>query len=145
MDKSETYIAMCAAATEVQQQWRQQYGDFYVDHNRRLRCWLGVRDGSVKVKGNYCVSAEGNVIHVSRTVWLPRLDQLIEMAQVPGRRYENTTQDFFDWTKRTYAQTGQTPGKQLDSLEKLWLAFVMQRNFGRLWKGSAWYRSGPVT
>lgn len=140
MDKSKVYIRMCERAAEIQQQWPQKHGDFFVGEKGRIECWIAglhdtreVRRG-VKVDRN----PEQGVICIRKYIWLPRLDQLIEMAQVPGRRYELVTQEFFDWTRRDYGFIPGWPRQIFSSLEQVWLAFVMQRKFGKGWDGSRW-------
>lgn len=145
MDKSRSYIAMCAKAREIQSCWAQQYGDFFVDHEFNVSCWLTRDRTDGKMKCGFWVSPKGKVIHVSRYTWLPRLDQLIEMAQVRDKRYEAVTQDFFDWTKRPYASGPQKPGKHLLSLEQLWLAFLMAKKYKKQWNGTEWIKSRPPT
>jgi hypothetical protein len=62
------------------------------------------------------------------------------MAQIPGRRYEVVVQDFFDWTQLPYETLGGPPGKLFRSMEKIWLAFVMQQKYVKQWNGSTWLR-----
>jgi hypothetical protein len=145
MDKSRPYIAMCAKAREIQSRWAQQYGDFFVDHKFKVSCWLSRNEADGKMKCGFWVSPKGKVIHICRYTWLPRLDQLIEMAQIRDKRYEAVTQDFFDWAKRPYAPGPNRPGKHLKSLEQLWLAFLMREKFRKHWDGAEWIKPGNTT
>ena len=145
MDRTPQYIAMCEQATEVQGCWRQEYGDFIADPDHRIECWLPQSKGSGKMKCGFWVSRREKVIHLCRYTWLPRLDQLIEMAQVRHRRYEAVTQDFFDWTKKPYAGRPKAPGRYFNSLEQLWIAFVMSQKFGKYWKGDRWAGVSTLT
>lgn len=138
MDKSDEYIRMCAAADEIQQQWTRSYGDFFVDGRGKIRCWLSRSDEGQRFKKGFYVCVDRGVILLARYVWLPRQNQLIELAQVPGRRYETTTQDFFNWTKRRYEALDEIPAKSFRSMEKIWLAFVMQQKFNKQWDGESW-------
>ncbi len=138
VDRSEVYIGMCRAAEDVQELWRPAHGDFYLDEDGRVTCW--VEPGPDQRRGGFLVRREGAVIRMSRYVWLPRQDQLIELAQEPGRRFERTTQVFFDWVKAPYTDGKSPPSEEFASLEQLWLGFVMQRKFFRRWDGSAWAR-----
>ena len=141
MDKSETYIRMSAAAEEIQRQWKRAYGDFYSDETGCIRCWISKEPGSVKFRKGFgvCVKDQG-IIQLSRFVWLPKQSQLIEMAQIPGRQYENIVQDFFDWTQLSYETLGDTPGNLFRTMEQIWLAFLMQQKYNRQWDGDTWVR-----
>jgi hypothetical protein len=139
MDRSPDYIRMCAQAEEIQGRWQRQYGDFFVGEDGRTRCWLSNEPDCVKFKKGYGIrSTEEGIIHVSKYIWLPRQNQLIEMAQVPGRRYDNVVQDFFDWTKLPYGKQAETPGRLFPSMEQIWLAFVMQQKYRKQWNGRRW-------
>ena len=93
---------MCNLATEIQHQWQQAYGDFYTAENGRIDCWIPQRRKSVAVRKGFGVCSQNDVIRIVKYVWLPRQDQLIEMAQENGRRYESVTQEFFNWAKTAY-------------------------------------------
>jgi len=140
MDKSAKYISMCGNATEIQQQWNQEHGDFYVNENGRVTCWISNVDGVKKVKSGFGIHSGNGIVRLTKYVWLPRLNQLIEMAQKPGKRYELTTQDFFDWVKKPYQGSPERPNQLFPSLEQLWLAYVMKQKFGSIWNGSQWIR-----
>ena len=134
---------MCAKATEIQSRWQKDYGDFYHSEDGQVQCWLTRSTQPQRFKQGIGISVETNgLIQLTRYVWLPRQDQLIELSQIPGRRYENIVQDFFDWTKRTYGETESMPGKLFRTMEQIWLAFVMQQKFAKLWDGVRW--TGPV-
>lgn len=138
MDKSTVYIAMCARAEEVQRAWPRAHGDFYADGDGRVACWLPRHDGGRRIADGREVREEGGLVRLIPFVWLPRQDQLIEMAQVPQRRYAQTTQDYFDWTKTPYRALGDEPARLFVSMEQLWLAYLMERRFGRQWDGREW-------
>ena len=140
MDKSNAYIRMCDRAKEIQCLWQPIYGDFYADTKGQIRCWISRKAPAERFKKGYGICVKNSVIHLSKYTWLPRQDQLIEMAQVPGRRYESVVQDFFDWSKRPYGSDAGHTGRLFKTMEKLWLAFVMQKKFNRLWDGDAWIK-----
>jgi len=142
MDKSDEYIRMCAAADEIQRRWAHSYGDFFVDHHGKIRCWLSRNNEGKKFRKGFHINVDRGVILLSRYVWLPRQNQLIELAQVPGRRYETVTQDFFEWSKRPYKALQGIPARLFRSMEKIWLAFVMQQKFNKQWNGEMWVRAG---
>lgn len=140
MDTSPTYISLCRKAHEIQEQWQQEHGDFFVGEQGRIECWIkGVHDKRTLRQGVRIFSSSGQgVIGICKYVWLPKLDQLIELAQIPGRRYELITQDFFDWTRQDYGLIPGEPRRIFKSLEQVWLAFVMQQQFGKCWSGRRW-------
>ncbi len=142
MDKSPAYVTMCEKAAEVQEHWRQEHGDVFLGEQGRITCWVaGVHD-TKPIRQGMCIerSSDDKLIRLRKYIWLPRLDQLIELAQVPGKRYERITQDFFEWTKREYPFSSGEPRHIFGSLEQIWLAFVMQRKFDKGWDGLRWKR-----
>ncbi|MCF8105897.1 MAG: hypothetical protein K9K64_10465 [Desulfohalobiaceae bacterium] len=145
MDKSKTYISMCERAQEIQKLWTREHGDFFVGKKGRIECWIaGIHDHRDIRRGvGVERTAEGGLVRICRYIWLPRLDQLIEMAQVPGRRYELVTQDFHDWTRRDYGFIPGRPRRIFSSLEQAWLAFVMQQKHHKGWDGRRWVSCEP--
>jgi len=131
---------MCASAEDIQCRWQPAYGDFYVDAESQVRCWISRDPGPMRIKRGFGICVKDGVIHLSKFTWLPRQNQLIEMAQIPGRRYESIVQDFFDWTRQPYGSSNKTPGKLFRSMEKIWLAFVMQQKYRKQWGKGAWIR-----
>ncbi len=140
MDKSKAYIRMCDRAEEIQCLWKPAHGDFYAEANGQVRCWITMSPPPERFKKGFGICVNNGIIHLSKYTWLPRQDQLIEMAQVPGRRYESVIQDFFDWTKRPYGIGPGNPGRLFKTMEKIWLVFVMQQKINRFWDGDAWVR-----
>ena len=131
---------MCELATEIQQQWRQTYGDFFVSEKGLIECWIPRHRKAVVVKKGFGICSRGGVIQMAKYIWLPRQDQLIEMAQENGRRYESITQEFFTWAKMAYGPDEAPPAKLFRSMEKIWLTFVMHKNFWKKWDGGGWLR-----
>lgn len=148
MDRSQTYIRMCRRAAALQKRWVRQYGDAYQDEADRLAFWLHGPETEVKVVADgVCVTCNDNIIHLQRHSWLPRLDQLMELAVIPGERFEQATQHFHRWLKKSYAPLDQLPPTLFATLEQMWLAFVMQRRYGQRWDGRQWigaHQIGPA-
>jgi hypothetical protein len=142
MDTSREYIAMCDEAREIQKNWRPLHGDYFIGERNKLRVWIdGINDPDKVVTGVEVEFRDG-IPSLTRYIWLPRLDQLIELAQEAHTRYEQTTQAFLDWTKRDYGTLPGEPRKVFTSLEQTWLAFVMLRKHGKKWNSQTWI---PVT
>ena len=144
MDRSQAYTAMCRQAGELQNLWQCRHGDYYATPEGAIACWIADLDGSARVKDGVCIRNREGVIQLDRFTWLPRLDQLIELAQIPGVSYDTITQFFFNWTKRAYRVDQEqlaSPAELFHSLEQLWMGFVMSRRFGRTWNRKTWVRS----
>ena len=142
MDKSPRYIALCKRSDEIQRRWVQSYGDFYLDENGRLSCWLEdpERRQRRRMKKGFAICSQDGVIRLSKYFWMPRQNQLIEMAQIRGRTYDSVSLDFYNWTKTGYDREARLPGKIFLSMEQIWLAYVMQRKFLKKCDGSDWTR-----
>ena len=138
MDKSGEYIDLCRGAREIQGLWKQRHGDFYANPCNEISCWLDQSDQRSTMRKGFSVCARGKVIQLVHFVWLPRLDQLIEMAQIHGRHYDSVTLDFFNWTKTGYGRDKTLPKALFSSLEQTWLAFLMQQKFNKIWDGCTW-------
>jgi len=114
MDTSETYIKMCREAREIQESWECEIGDWYINRTICVVCDHDPTDDSI---------------------WLPRQDQLQEMVGVkkltwgwiPFLRFCVTG----DWTINKYSLL-------FESMEQLWLAFVMKEKYNKTWNGETW-------
>lgn len=140
MDKSQAYITMCDKAQELQNFWIPVHGDFFVGEKGKIEAWVKRVHGKRNLVKNVRVKFEDGMPSVRRYIWLPRLDQLIELSQMSGKRYEKVTQEFFDWTRTEYHTLSGEPRKIFTSLEQIWLAFVMEKKFGKKWNGQEWIK-----
>lgn len=109
MDTSKKYIKTCEKAKEIQDNWEILNEDYVYNKiwNISRICMDGFNLGSC--------------------VWLPRQDQL---------------QDMIKWNKKWYKGAYLYPlidfyesfaGNQWESLEQLWLAFVMYEKYQKIW------------
>ncbi len=116
MDTSETYIKMCAKAEEIQKGWNPAGHDYLVYVPKLF-------------EKNY---GHGN------NLWLPRQDQLQEM--VGG--FDAGFVDWNGWIIMVYPEQRNPFSKpwRFDSMEQLWLAFVMSELYQKKWEGSKWIR-----
>jgi len=143
MDTSETYIKMCEKAEEIQPcldnpdgvggTWVSAYilyhtapmnqshdkdGYYHViDEIGRRRC---------EARGN-----EDDYIKSSRAIWLPRQDQLQEMI---GGTWSGQLFKLDKWIAACPKY------KHIESMEHLWLAFVMSERYGKVWSGVEWVK-----
>lgn len=70
MDTSEQYIEMCRKATELQEMWEPSLGDFYYSDFSKLVC----------VMSDHMQFNRDKLKEYSDAIWLPRIDQLIELS-----------------------------------------------------------------
>jgi len=153
MDTSEQYIKMCEKATEIQEQKPLDYdgnlrdGEYfsgdYITHcdDMTITEFVG--------KASYCEDCWYNQKPTDDYTWLPRQDQLQAMVVNPhviGRLY-----DFADFVhKEPYMPNGiigkfkmfKEPNDEachfFNSMEQLWLAFVMKEKYNKEWNGEEW-------
>jgi hypothetical protein len=123
MDTSAKYILMCGEAKEIQAAWGYKEGDWC----QHIDCTVPLVLGQV-VEGENETTLFDKFVEVMKTetwVWLPRQDQLQEMLGKPNA----TLQKFIAWYELA---------DQFNSMEKLWLVFVMKEKYGKKWDGKAW-------
>lgn len=143
MDTSETYIKMCDCA-EIQDIAKAQNfdspGNFFADN--RTYCWWFCCDC-----GTFADAKPNDSI-----IWLPRQDQLQEMAQSlhPAYSHWHILCGFTHWVypsciadKDGFRASRNIPLEQFTSMEQLWLAFVMQEKYNKLWDGKDWQSIEP--
>ncbi len=136
MDLSKEYIRMCERATEVEKTWSYLVGDFYYDKGSTYVSREGRHEGAVSIVETHTLSdmVEGNFMR-SKTVWMPRQDQLQEMADLRDLRIGKTVKGFV-----LYNPDGSPSPGHYSSLEKLWLVLVMREKYQRKWDGDQWIR-----
>ena len=129
MDMSEGFIKMCERAEEIQA--LQKFSGVYDGYNRL--------EQGVIFFGNDIFYQEG-----SKYIWLPRQDQLQEM--VGSNSIHKLLEDFIwwatDWEDRKYDYNPCMPTefnpRGYDSMEQLWLAFVMNKKHNKTWEVEKW-------
>jgi len=102
--------------------------------------YIGITDNDGII--NYKLNC-GDLIY-SEIFWLPRQDQLQEMISYSF--LSQLVQDFSDWCSEYNYWDGieeKLVGIMIESLgplsmEKLWLMFVMHKNYNKLWNGKIW-------
>ncbi|MDD3050493.1 MAG: hypothetical protein PHR06_05040 [Candidatus Cloacimonetes bacterium] len=140
MDTSKRYISMCKKALEMQQYWKPQNGDYFYgrpydideeDVPPGINIYFECEDEY------YCVIPRNYSIKEgfkgeSDAVFLPRLDNLYKMV-LHDTPYE-LMERFCKWS----AKLTITMQERYQTLEQLWMAFVMETNHGLLWSGKDW-------
>ena len=126
MDKSSPYIKMCESATVMQKQWKPEFGDFFVSMSLGLTspCQPIVSDLEKKV----------SYLKTIKAVWLPRQDQLQEMVI---EKYA-TPWDLAIAFSNVLMDDNESYFDKFDSMEKLWLAFIMLEKCKKRWKDGEW-------
>ena len=142
MDTSEKYIKMCEKAEEIQKmrldKWEE--GDYVFDK--------GYDDVRLVFQNAKWLMGYGIYM-----VWLPRQDQLQEMIwlRVPSKK----PRTLLIWllnsvvfpedppTNKNIADNENKYWEQFDSMEQLWLAFVMKEKFNKIWddKKGEWVKT----
>ena len=126
MDTSETYIKMCEKALEIQEGWLHEQNDFYI-----------LKD----------VKPDGTLLPANNkwAIWLPRQDQLqgILHHEDKGSDLDKYwSLQMFDWAtdySDYYECVVYTAyANQFNSMEQLWLAFVMFKKYSKVWDGEQW-------
>lgn len=122
----ETYIKMCKEAGEIQELWKPKEGDPF-------ECTIGDRV-SLKI--------HDGIYDYTHQVWLPRQEDLQEIFQEAhgnGIHVSTVVNSFYRWFWDEYNN------KQKDCCEQydwnvLWLCFVMDRLYGKIWnsKTESW-------
>ena len=125
MDTSEKYILMCEKAEEVQKQ------EFSHRPNWHFAYYL---HGRWQIEHDFLGGERP-------PIWLPRQDQLQAMSK--HKDIGLLLAEFFWWATRS--PTGHTTDVQethrCNSMEQLWLAFVMYEKYQKVWDGEKWIKN----
>ena len=126
MDRSSKYIKMCEMAEEIQEQWQPDFGDFYVSMS------LGITSSCQPIISD--LEKKLSYLKTIKAVWLPKQDQLQEMV------IENhaTSWDLAIAFSNVLMGENTSYFEQFDSMEKLWLTFIMLKKYTRKWKDGEW-------
>ena len=152
MDTSKEYILMCEKAWEIQKAWKPEMGDWVRVQDDPKSEWRPPKKDSYtyvlyKVIGeqdptfiNLQITSikewikEGRDYCSGYPIWLPRQDQL---------------QNMIDWTSYSYPISAmvfqleefyRTLKELPNSMEQLWLAFVMKEKHNKTWDGKEWVK-----
>ncbi|TWI64174.1 hypothetical protein LZ24_03160 [Desulfobotulus alkaliphilus] len=146
MDQSRPYQTMCTMAVEIQARWIPAKGDVYLTPQQGNHpCFWSGPEGEDTFRKGFAIRREGNIIFLEARIWLPRLNQLMDLAQIPGIRFQDMTFRFHTWAGKPGEREKDPVMQQYKSLEQLWLAFIMASHFSRQWDGTRWVLIPPVT
>ncbi len=126
MDRSSNYIRMCESIEEIQEQWQPEFGDFYASMS------LGITSPCQPITSD--LEKKLSYLKTIKAVWLPRQDQLQEMV------IENYAMPWDLAIAFSNVLMGENASyfEKFDSMEKLWLAFIMLEKYKRKWKEGEW-------
>ena len=160
MDTSQKFIKMCEKATEIQKEWDPTVGDYvwrkYTIFGEEIdrKIWPKKEQSEEIIILHYKSSVNGYFHAVDSTtgqvrifnsqkeiekitcIFLPRQDQLQEMIDWSGFSYIVSMQCYK--IDAFYRTLNYFP----DSMEQLWLAFVMHKKHGKRWDGEKWIKEG---
>lgn len=131
MDQSKKYIEMCEKAEEIQKQ-KPKKGDFYAWPERN-----GEKEVDVLHEMLMEVLFGDSIYNETVATWLPRQDQLQEMM---NQEFHQLLDDF--WSEFLEWEWFHRPewSKDCNSMEQLWLAFVMKEKYNKIWNGKEWVK-----
>ena len=126
MDKSSHYLKMSESAKVIQKQWKPDFGDFFVSMSsgQTSPCLSLVSELEKKV----------SYLKTIKAVWLPRQDQLQEMVI---EKYAAPWDLAIAFSNVLMADDA-SYFDNFDSMEKLWLAFIMIEKRKKKWKDGEW-------
>ena len=144
MDKSSRYIEMCKGAREIQEHWDHKTGDIFATAEGEVLFWVPGKYGAPEIKKGFGVTRNENVVTLARYTWLPRYSQLIEEAQeASGVSFRDVTFHFYTWLDAPYGpEATQLPKELFTTNEQVWLAYVMEKRYTKVWSGNQWEQSG---
>jgi hypothetical protein len=126
MDKSTHYIKMCENTKVIQKNWKPEFGDFFVSMS------LGLTSQSQPITSD--LEKKVSYLKTIKAVWLPRQDQLQEMV------IENYAMPWDLAIAFSNVLMGENASyfEKFDSMEKLWLTFIMLEKYKKKWKEGEW-------
>lgn len=128
MDTSEIYIKMCREAKEIQIAWNRKEGDFFLSLIDKY-CGYPIRE-------NGCLGQ--TILEDTPLIWLPRQDQLQEMAKGFKQYWESANetddliQNFHEWFEEDCFRENDFNVNSY-SMEQLWLCLVMNSKYKKRW------------
>lgn len=152
MDVSKKYVEMCEKATEIQELWQYDDGDFYLhrftDNNtddkskdligKDINMTLCI---SCNVKDSYGDQYISEYNPKGENIWLPRQDQLQDIV-FEGETFGSHTPTAMFKLLSDYLHRIKNPDCEywhnFESMEQLWLSFVMKEKYSKTWGGKEW-------
>ena len=128
MDTSKENIKMLEKAVEVQELWEpKQFDQVVINGEIKSNVMYLTRDNSYW-------DSDG-IIEIKRdNIWIPTQDQLQGMVEDKYKLITSLLSDFCQFIRSNYGDVH----LYFNSMEQLWLAFVMKEKFNKTWNGEDW-------
>jgi len=145
---TQNYIKMCEQAEEMQKEWKPKCGDCCIDKwNGETMLIISVKADAVSLKtkcllyyekyGDYWAfgTQVGYWNTIDKLFYLPIQEQLQEMIIDEDKHEEWFTvlENFCEKYKDFYIN--------LDSMNELWLAFLYDEKYHKIWTGEKWVKA----
>jgi hypothetical protein len=122
---------MCENSGDIQDQWQSKLGDFYVSMAGGITSSCQIVTSDLETKPSY--------LNTIKAIWLPGQDQLQEMV------IDNyaTPWDLSIAFSNVLMGKNASYFERFDSMEKLWLAFIMFEKYKCKWIDGEWIYREP--
>jgi len=148
----ENYIKMCEKAEEIQKAWKPKVGDYALcSYAKTVEIYIISKievEGSAKkfgiiyyineIKGLASATLMGNILK-DDFVWLPTQEQLQEMTE--GRFHIWGNLNSLSMTASIADRDSHQVCKNIDSMNELWLCYVMKEKYNKIWTGQKWVKA----
>ena len=142
------FVDVIKEAKELQELWKPRSADFVLGEfigYIKLLDRIGEQASLERFDSDGELSGKYAWYDKEEMVWLPRQDQLQELMNVEGKSL-NVIYDFNYEILYSYPDDIiehedihlKTYYLQFDTMEQLWLAYIMKSKFNKLWKDSKW-------
>jgi len=140
-------IKMCEQAEEIQEVWRNPFRNKFGDLYWRGNKYLMIPEACILNTDSHFIPEE--------EVWLPTQEQLQEMVlPIFLKRYSTThalrndssfiyrmiIEKFQRWINRSSPSFDEYMA-MFNSMNELWLAFVMHEKYNKIWTGEKWVKA----
>ena len=129
---------MCKTSKEIQEFWTQTPGDYYVGSCGKILCWTFNNTESTRMKHGFKVENEETLVRIEKLFWLPRQNQLVELAQCKNKVFSDISYHFLEWIKQPYNPEKPSTDKVFNSLQQMWFAYIMKNKFSKDWEKDSW-------
>lgn len=142
MDTSPEYINMCRKAKELQETWEPKEGDWiFIQRAGDSRGYEKAIGGFNLNSGYYFYGGGDSVAIRAATddvVWLPRLDQLIEMSGYDWKTFNSAARDSsMNAMRQALHENKEYPP---ESYETIGLITVMRIVYDKIWNDEDWIK-----
>lgn len=141
MDTTKEYIKQNEKAIEIQKLWKPRISDYIysieyekvfiiIDNlNDKFLCILPYRTDR-----EFFPKKE-------KSIWLPTQDKLQEMVDPRDGSQHTLMENFWNWCNKDYSfNTNLSNFAVFKTMEQLWLGYVMETKFNKVWNGENWVK-----